>query len=61
MLPRRRLGIAGRIVLVAAHVEDNPPKYPDTTSGEHLMAKLMGPRAGDEVDVDDAFMAPIAP
>jgi isopenicillin N synthase-like dioxygenase len=23
---------------------DNPPKYPPTTSGEHLIAKLMGPR-----------------
>ncbi len=41
--------------------EGNPPKYPDTTSGAHLMAKLMGPRAGEEVDVDEAFMAPIAP
>jgi isopenicillin N synthase-like dioxygenase len=23
---------------------DNPPKYPPTTAGEHLMAKLLGPR-----------------
>ncbi|MEM7271921.1 MAG: 2-oxoglutarate and iron-dependent oxygenase domain-containing protein [Actinomycetota bacterium] len=38
---------------------DNPPRYPETTSGEHLMAKLMGPRAGEDVDVDDAFMAPL--
>jgi isopenicillin N synthase-like dioxygenase len=38
---------------------DNPPRYPATTSGEHLMAKLMGPRAGQDVDVDDAFMAPL--
>ncbi|MEM8705806.1 MAG: 2-oxoglutarate and iron-dependent oxygenase domain-containing protein [Actinomycetota bacterium] len=37
--------------------EDNPPRYPPTTSGEHLMAKLMGPRAGAEVDVDAAFLA----
>jgi len=36
--------------------EDNPLRYPETTSGEHLMAKLMGPRAGDEVDVDQAFL-----
>ncbi len=35
---------------------DNPPRYPPTTSGEHLMSKLMGPRAGHEVDVDDAFL-----
>jgi isopenicillin N synthase-like dioxygenase len=38
---------------------DNPPRYPETTSGEHLMAKLMGPRAGKDVAVDDAFMAPL--
>lgn len=38
---------------------DNPPRYPETTSGAHLMAKLMGPRTGDEVGVDDAFMAKI--
>ncbi|MEM7323264.1 MAG: 2-oxoglutarate and iron-dependent oxygenase domain-containing protein [Actinomycetota bacterium] len=38
---------------------DNPPRYPETTSGEHLMAKLMGPRAGQDVEVDDAFMAPL--
>ncbi|MEM9200631.1 MAG: 2-oxoglutarate and iron-dependent oxygenase domain-containing protein [Actinomycetota bacterium] len=37
--------------------DDNPPRYPPTTSGEHLMAKLMGPRAGHEVDVDAAFLA----
>ena len=36
---------------------DNPPRYPPTTSGEHLMAKLMGPRAGADVDVDAAFLA----
>jgi len=36
--------------------EDNPPRYPETTSGEHLMAKLMGPRAGEDVDVDEAFL-----
>ena len=39
--------------------DDNPPRYPETTSGEHLMAKLMGPRAGHDVAVDDAFMAPL--
>ena len=37
--------------------EDNPPKYPKTTSGEHLMNKLMGPRAGHDVTVDEAFLA----
>lgn len=37
--------------------EDNPPRYPETTAGEHLMAKLMGPRSGAEVNVDDAFKA----
>jgi len=36
--------------------EDNPPRYPVTTSGDHLMAKLMGPRAGTEVNVDEAFL-----
>lgn len=36
--------------------EDNPPRYPETTSGEHLMAKLMGPRVGAEVNVDEAFL-----
>lgn len=35
---------------------DNPPRYPETTSGEHLMAKLMAPRTGADVDVDDAFL-----
>ena len=37
--------------------EDNPPRYPETTAGEHLMAKLMGPRTGAEVNVDEAFLA----
>ena len=37
--------------------DDNPPRYPTTTSGEHLMAKLMGPRVGADVDVDAAFLA----
>ena len=36
--------------------EDNPARYPETTSGEHLMAKLMGPRAGADVDVNEAFL-----
>ena len=36
---------------------DNPPKYPITTAGEHLLAKLMGPRTGADVDVDAAFLA----
>jgi len=36
--------------------DDNPPRYPETTSGEHLMAKLMGPRVGADVDVDEAFL-----
>ena len=44
-------------VLDACCDEDNPPRYPETTSGEHMMAKLMGPRAGEEVNVDDAFKA----
>lgn len=35
---------------------DNPARYPETTSGEHLMAKLMGPRAGADVNVDHAFL-----
>jgi hypothetical protein len=36
--------------------ETNPARYPPTTSGEHLMAKLMGPRALQEVDVADVFL-----
>ena len=39
--------------------EDNPARYPETTSGAHLMAKLMGPRDGTEAQVDDAFKAKI--
>ena len=46
-------------VLDACCDESNPPRYPETTAGEHLMAKLMGPRTGAEVDVDDAFMGHI--
>lgn len=34
----------------------NPPKYAPTTSGAHLLAKLMGPRAAAEVDVDPHFL-----
>jgi len=30
--------------LPACHDESNPPRYRPVTSGEHLMAKLMGPR-----------------
>ena len=36
---------------------ENPPRYPETTSGGHLMAKVMGPRAGEVVDVDPVFLA----
>jgi len=35
---------------------DNPAKYPVTTSGDHLMAKLMGPRSGERVEVDANFL-----
>ena len=31
-------------VLDSCTSDDDPPRYPVTTSGEHLMAKLMGPR-----------------
>ncbi len=34
----------------------NPPRYPPTTAGAHLLAKLMGPRTGEAVDVDDHFL-----
>jgi isopenicillin N synthase-like dioxygenase len=43
-------------VLPSCCDDANPPRYPPTTSGEHLMAKLMGPRARREVDVADAFL-----
>jgi len=31
----------------------NPPKYPPVTAGQHLMAKLMGPRTGRVSDATD--------
>ena len=34
---------------------DNPPKYVPITSGEHLLAKLMGPRESRPSDVDESF------
>jgi isopenicillin N synthase-like dioxygenase len=34
---------------------DQPAKYPPVTSGEHLMAKLMGPRTAQVSKVDEAF------
>ncbi|MGH1490256.1 MAG: isopenicillin N synthase family dioxygenase [Acidimicrobiales bacterium] len=48
-----------------AHIEvldsccspENPAKYPATTSGEHLMAKLMGPRESRPSEVDATFLA----
>lgn len=45
-------------VLDSCITADNPAKYPPTTSGAHMMAKLLGPRAGDEVKgvVDDQFL-----
>jgi isopenicillin N synthase-like dioxygenase len=43
-------------VLASCCGEEHPPRYPPTTSGEHLMAKLMGPRELREVDVADAFL-----
>lgn len=47
-----------RIEVLDVCVDDaNPPLYPPTTSGAHLMAKLMGPRAGAPVDVDERFLA----
>lgn len=36
--------------------DDHPPRYPPTTAGAHLLAKLMGPRTGSEVDVDPNFL-----
>ena len=36
--------------------DDNPPRYPPTTSGDHLLAKLMGPRSGAVSDVDATFL-----
>jgi isopenicillin N synthase-like dioxygenase len=43
-------------VLDVCHDEANPAKYPPTTSGDHLMAKLMGPRMALDVDVDPIFL-----
>lgn len=34
---------------------ENPARYPHTTSGEHLMAKLMGPRESRPSEVDETF------
>jgi isopenicillin N synthase-like dioxygenase len=34
---------------------DRPAKYPPVTSGEHLMAKLMGPRTAQISRVDEVF------
>jgi isopenicillin N synthase-like dioxygenase len=34
---------------------DQPAKYPPVTSGEHLMAKLMGPRTAQISKVSDVF------
>lgn len=35
---------------------ENPAKYPPTTAGGHLLAKLMGPRTRSAVDVDQQFL-----
>lgn len=43
-------------VLPSCCSEDNPAKYPPTTSGDHMMAKLMGPRSGADVAVDQVFL-----
>lgn len=43
-------------VLASCCGPDDPPRYPPTTSGEHLMAKLMGPRQLRRSDADPAFM-----
>lgn len=43
-------------VLASCCSADNPPKYPPTTSGEHLMAKLMGPRESRPSKVDETFL-----
>ena len=52
VLPRRQLGRGDRVP-ADLHQRDNPPRYAPVTAGEHLMAKLMGPRllrASDAVD-----------
>ena len=36
--------------------DDEPAKYPPTTAGGHLLAKLMGPRTRSTVDVDERFL-----
>ena len=36
--------------------DDHPAKYPPTTAGGHLLAKLMGPRTGAAVEVDAGFL-----
>lgn len=43
-------------VLDVCTSDENPARYPSTTAGGHLLAKLMGPRTRSEVDVDDAFL-----
>ena len=43
-------------VLEVCTSADAPAKYPPTTAGGHLLAKLMGPRTGGPVDVDEGFL-----
>lgn len=43
-------------VLDVCTSDDDPARYPPTTAGAHLVAKLMGPRTRSRVDVDDAFL-----
>ncbi len=43
-------------VLPSCTSDDDPPRYPPTTSGEHLMAKLMGPRELRKSTADESFM-----
>lgn len=43
-------------VLASCCGPERPPRYPPTTSGEHMMAKLMGPRAAQEVEVAEGFL-----
>ncbi len=43
-------------VLASCCGPDNPARYPPTTAGEHLMAKLMGPREARPSVVDKPFL-----
>lgn len=43
-------------VLPTCISDENPAKYRPITSGEHMMAKLVGPRALEATEIDEQFL-----